>query len=290
MGVCKNQVYHGDCLDILPTIEKESVHLVVADPPYFIDGLCDSWKKGDKSKLKSGVVGGLPAGMKFDTKQGKALQEFINEVFEKIMPVMTPGAFAIIFSQPRLSPRMSVGIEDAGFEIRDILAWRYTKRAQFKAFSQNHFIDKRDMDINEKESLKAAMVGLKTPQLRPQYESMILAQKPKIGTFVDNWIQHKTGLINSSASHDGKAPQTVITVEKPIKEKYNCHLTVKPVLLIEHLINLLSMSGQTVLDPFLGSGTTAMASKKTGRDCIGIEINKDYYDIAQKRIKEVVCL
>ena len=103
---------------------------------------------------------------------------------------------------------------------------------------------------------------------------------------ISNWLQHHTGLIDSNATLDGRAPSTVMTVEKPEKERYNGHLTVKPVKLVEHMIRLFSKECQTVLDPFLGSGTTAVAALRTKRKCIGIEINPDYMNIAKKRIED----
>ena len=281
------KLMYGDCRDKLLGVEPESVHLVVTDPPYFLDGLDDEWKKGRADSVRgTGSVGGLPVGMKFDPKQGVALQHFIFDVGSKMMPVLAPGAFVIVFSQPRLAHRMAVGLEDAGFEIRDLLAWHFTRRAQFKAFSMDHFVDKMSIPTREKNQVKRKLRGRKTPQLRPQFEAIIMAQKPRIGTFVDNWLKYRTGLINAKASlDDGFAPNTVMTVEKPARGQYNGHLTVKPVRLIEHLIRLFSVTGQMVLDPFLGSGTTAVAADRTGRSCIGIEINKDYIAIAKNRIK-----
>ena len=278
---------HGDCLDKLPSIEPNSVHLALTDPPYFLDGLDNRWKKGREGPRRgAGVVGGLPVGMKFDPKQGIALQEFIGEVAEKMIPALTPGAFAVVFSQPRLVHRMAVGLEEAGFEIRDILAWHYTRRAQFKAFGQEHFVDKQDISNRERARIKQELRGRKTPQLRPQFEAMVLAQKPRRGTFIDNWMEYGTGLIDSKALLDGKAPSTVMKVEKPERSEYNGHLTVKPVLLLEHLIRLLSVAGQVVLDPFLGSGTTAVAARRAGRSCVGIELRKDYIKIAESRINK----
>lgn len=277
----------GDCLEKLTELDPESVHLVVTDPPYYLDGLNTEWRKGKGDTPRgTGSVGGLPVGMKFDPRQGKALQKFIGEVGELLMGVMMPGAFAVVFSQPRLVHRMAVGLEDAGFEIRDLYAWHYTQRAQFKAFSMNHFIDRMDKTHTKKKQLKRELRGRKTPQLRPQFESMILAQKPREGTFVENWLAYHTGLIDSGATLDGKAPSTVMTVEKPSREKGNIHLTVKPVLLVEHLIKLFSEKGQIVLDPFLGSGTTAVAALNTERACIGIEIEPEYIKIAEQRIQE----
>jgi len=64
----------------------------------------------------------------------------------------------------------------------------------------------------------------------------------------------------------------------------NNHPTVKPIKLFEWLIKLVTREGQTVLDPFLGSGTTAIAAHNTGRKCIGIEREEEYLGIARGRI------
>ena len=77
-------------------------------------------------------------------------------------------------------------------------------------------------------------------------------------------------------------------VSKPTKKEkgdFNTHITVKPVPLLEHIIQIFSKQGATILDPFIGSGTTAIACKNTNRKCIGFELNKEYYDIALKRLK-----
>jgi len=64
------------------------------------------------------------------------------------------------------------------------------------------------------------------------------------------------------------------------------HPTQKPRRLIENILLDYSKAGQTIFDPFLGSGTTAVACINTGRNFIGIEKDKDYFEIAQKRVKE----
>lgn len=276
-------IVHGDCLEKLPDIEPESVHLVVTDPPYFLDGLDAKWRKGKADAPKgTGAVGGLPVGMKFDPEQGRRLQAFMNKCGGLMLAAMKPGAFACVFSQPRLAHRMAAGLEDAGFEIRDSLAWHFTRRAQFKAFSMDHFVDRMDIPAGQKESMKLSMKGRKTPQLRPQFEAVILAQKPREGTFVENWMAHETGLMDVSASLDGASPNTVMAVEKPVGQ--NGHLTPKPAPLCEHLIRLFSKPGQLVLDPFLGSGTTAVAARRAGRSCVGIEIDGAYVRAAEERL------
>ena len=285
------ELIQKDCRQALKEMPNNSVHLVLTDPPYFLDGLDNNWNKGQESSPKgTGAIGGLPVGMKFDPKQGIALQAFIKNVADELARVLVPGGFLLSFSQPRLTPRMACGFEEAGFEIRDIYAWRFTKRAQMKAFSQNHFVDKMKLSKSQKDNIKRNLCDRKTPQLRPQYESIIMAQNPKQGTFIENWLQYRAGLIDTTKTLDGNVPSTVMTVEKPDKEERilgNSHLTLKPIKLLSHLIEIFSEEGQVVLDPFLGSGSTAVAALQMGRSCVGIEIEKNYLKIAKQRIRRL---
>jgi site-specific DNA-methyltransferase (adenine-specific) len=279
---------HGDALRVLPTLLSNSVHLVITDPPYFIDGMGKDWdsKKLEVKASKAGVIGSLPVGMKFDPVQGRHFQEFMERISSELFRILKPGGFFICFSQPRLYHRMAVAAEDAGFEIRDMMTWLYS--GQTKAFSQDHFVRKMKISEREKKRIIAELGGRKTPQLRPRFETMILGQKPKDGTFVDNWLAHKTGLMDASQLWDDKFPSNAIECPKPKAEEKgadNHHLTVKPVRLIEHLISLFSTEGQIVLDPFLGSGTHAIAALRTNRKSIGIEIDKSYFDLSTRRVK-----
>jgi len=74
--------------------------------------------------------------------------------------------------------------------------------------------------------------------------------------------------------------------DNPIKTKNrNIHPTVKPLQLMSYLITLGSQQGDLVLDPFVGSGTTAIASRILSRSFVAYELNKEYYEIAQARLK-----
>ena len=66
------------------------------------------------------------------------------------------------------------------------------------------------------------------------------------------------------------------------------HPTIKPLPLIEKLIRNSSVEGDTILDPFMGSGTTGVACKNLSRNFIGCEINDIYFDIARKRLTQVL--
>ena len=137
---------------------------------------------------------GLPIGMKFDVNQGLKLQQFMTPIAKELFRIIKPGGFVLMFSAPRLYHRMAMAVEDAGFEIRDQYAWRFTKRSQFKAFTMDHFVLKKECWTDkQKKAVIKELGGRKTPQLRPQFESILCAQKPREGTFVDNWLQHGIG-------------------------------------------------------------------------------------------------
>ena len=86
----------------------------------------------------------------------------------------------------------------------------------------DHFVRRRkDMDAAAKMDTIAHLDGRRTPQLRPQFEAILCAQKPRDGTFVDNWLAHKTGLIDAGQTLTGRVPETVMTVEKQAKQE-NC--------------------------------------------------------------------
>ncbi len=273
-----------DCREGMKQLKENSVSLVLTDPPYFIDGMGDDWNTEKLNKrVKPGVIGSLPAGMKFSVEQGQELQKFLAPIASEWMRVIRPGGFCLVFSQNRLGHRTAIALEDAEFEIRDVLIWRY--EGQAKAFSQDHFIRKRKISDAEKERLLQKIGGRKTPQLKPQGEMIILAQAPREGTFVDNWDKWETGLIdvNNPIINASQFPGTVIPSKKP-KERYG-HMTTKPVDLLQHLIRIFSAPRALVLDSFVGSGSTGIAAILEDRDFIGYEIEGEMATRAQERIK-----
>ncbi len=266
-------------------MRENSVSLILTDPPYFIDGMDDGW---DNSALERrlrphGVVGALPIGMKFDATQGERLQKFLKPIAEEWMRIIKPGGFVLCFSQNRLAHHTAMAIEFAGFEIRDMLAWRY--EGQAKAFSQDHFVRKRDISEKEKERLLQKLGGRKTPQLKPQCELIVLGQAPREGTFVDNWDKWETGLIDprNPFLEAGKFPGTVVPAPKP-RERHG-HMTAKPVDLLRHFIRIFSADTGVVFDPFAGSGSTGVAARMEGRKFTGVEIDKAMAINAERRIE-----
>ncbi|WP_318627493.1 site-specific DNA-methyltransferase [Paenibacillus polymyxa] len=106
---------------------------------------------------------------------------------------------------------------------------------------------------------------------------------------VEGWIyftnETKTGTFNNKerAIHD-----FIETSLTPANEKkFGAHPTQKPESIIEHFVDILSNEGDTILDPFMGSGTTGVVAKRASRGFIGIELKDEYFDISLKRIGSV---
>ncbi len=301
-----NKIILGDAERILHEIEDNSIDLVLTDPPYFLDKMDNNWNPETVSTITDycHVVKSLPPGMKFSREQGKRFYEWYFKISKEIHRVLKPGGFFFSFSSPRLYHRAVSAIDDAGFLIRDCFIWLYTQN-QPKAMSLDHFIEKGNFDKRRSVQIKEKLKGWKTPQIKSCFEPIVMAQKELEKTFLHNMTKYNVGLINTNVKI-GKAmfPSNVVTTQeitedidrcfllpKPDKEEkgeFNIHKTVKPLTLCEYIIALTTFSEDAiVLDPFVGSGTTAVAAKKLGRKFIGIDINLEYVEIARKRLKHV---
>jgi len=297
-------IYCGNCLEILDELPKESIDIILTDPPYFLDKLDNNWDDARVSSTKNHyTVKSLPAGMKFDPAKGKAFYEWYLAISKKLYQVLKPGGFFFSFSSPRLYHRLASAIDDAGFQIRDCFIWLYTQN-QVKAMALNHFIDKMKISKESKSALKNRLKGWKTPQIKSCFEPIVMAQKICDGTFLNNIIEYEVGLLNTQVKvGQNMFPSNIMTIEhiekildkyfllsKPSKvEKgdFNNHKTVKPLGICTYLLQLAAYSKNAViLDPFLGSGTTAVAAKQLGRKYIGIEICETYCKIAVERLRQ----
>ena len=298
------KIINNDCLKELNELPDNSVDCVITDPPYFIDKLDNKWDSKKVSNDSNSHIKHLPKGMKFSKNQVKELYDFYLELSKILMDKLKPGGYFLSFSSPRLYHAIAMACEIGGFEIRDMINWTYTQSMP-KGMSVNHIIDKMKLTKEEKDKLKLEYSGFKTPMIKSCFEPVCVAMKP-IGklTFIKNELQFKTGLLDFNQKvgiNNDRVPANIITTEefnelydknfmisKPSKKekgKLNTHITVKPLKLIEHLIRLFSKEGSLVVDPFLGSGTTALACKNTNRKCIGIKLNEEYYKRALERLK-----
>ncbi|EMI14521.1 modification methylase [Bacillus stratosphericus LAMA 585] len=131
--------------------------------------------------------------------------------------------------------------------------------------------------------------GWKLGNFAPYWEPIAWLFKPynNVKTLTDCVLTNNVGAINiNELKNNGKEPKNIFKFDfKDEEEKF--HEAQKPIELMEYIIKGFTQENQVVLDPFVGSGTTAVAAKKLGRKYIGFDINEDYVRIANKRLDEV---
>lgn len=371
----------GDCRERMRELPDASVDSVVCDPPYHLTSIHKRFAKcGGASRQvpkKHHQYHRLSKGFMGQSWDGGDVA-FQPETWAEVLRVLKPGGHVVAFSGTRTYHRMVCAIEDAGFEVRDQLAWIYGS-----GFPKSHNLGD----------------GWGTA-LKPAWEPICLARKPLEGTNAANMAKHGVGGLNidgcrietdehlragtgaipcrhdpsaprgrsgeASASkryqndgatnfaatpgprggseqgrwpanivHDGSeeveaafpdAPGQLYAVtgnepSSPFANIYgdmpnragsaeprgdsgsaarffycgkassdergegNNHPTVKPVALMRWLVRLITPAGGTVLDPFMGSGSTLIAADAEQFHAIGIEMSPEYAAIAESRIR-----
>ena len=128
-----------------------------------------------------------------------------------------------------------------------------------------------------------AVFGVSMPVYQPQMREgqpylRLDCSKNRLNKGTYGRTQEAYSTINATGD---RYPLSVLDV--PVVER-TAHPTQKPVALLEYLVRTYTNEGETVLDNVMGSGTTGVACVNTGRNFIGIELEREYYDIAQQRI------
>ncbi|ENI4023183.1 site-specific DNA-methyltransferase [Pseudomonas aeruginosa] len=185
----------GDCLLVLKTFPDNSFDSVVTDPPYGIRFMGKAWDGADiearaarRAEMPSHAPDAGPNGGhrsvaaeagKYDlTPKGMlAFQAFTLEWAADCLRVLKPGGHLLSFASPRTYHHMAVGIEMAGFEIRDQIMWVFGS-----GFPKSH-------------NLSGEYEGWGTA-LKPGHEPICMARKPLAGTVARNVLAHGTGALN----------------------------------------------------------------------------------------------
>ena len=198
------------------------------------------------------------------------------------MPKLKSGASVFIFGARRTIHRAVNAFEDSGFLLKDILAWKKTS-AHHRAQRVSVVFERRGQ-----EDAAEAWKGWRLGNLAPMYEPIAWFIKPyRIGgTIADNVLEHGVGAINiDDCRTHGVMPTNVLEFAFHETEQ-RIHEAQKPIRLMEFLIRLTTQAGQTVLDPFMGSGTTALAASRLNRHFIGFEIVPEFYDQSLRRLEQ----
>ena len=240
-------LYHGDCLDMLATLPDASVDSVVTDPPYGLEFMGKEW---DAPWKASGVGRGVrvaterademtPTGGGHTTSAGPYLAARVDSVRVAGLPfqqwcelwareclrVLKPGGYLLAFGGTRTWHRLAVAIEDAGFELRDSIAWLYgsgfpksldVSKAIDKAAGAEREVIGRDPNWRARVHSDSTYDGgqtrpefVTTPAtpdaerwqgwgtaLKPGFEPVVVARKPLEGTVAANVLAWGTGALN----------------------------------------------------------------------------------------------
>jgi site-specific DNA-methyltransferase (adenine-specific) len=142
----------GDCIEILKTLEDNSVDSIVVDPPYHLTSIVKRFGKEGSAPAQFGTDGAFARASKgFMGKEWDGGDiAFRTDVWSECLRVLKPGGHLLSFSAPRTYHRMAVAIEDAGFEIRDQIMWIFAS-----GFPKSHNIGKAidKIEGNEREVL-----------------------------------------------------------------------------------------------------------------------------------------
>lgn len=295
-----NTVICGDSIKEIKNINDNSVHLILSDIPYGIS--FDEWDVLHNN-TNSALLGKSPAQNKssvFKTR-GKPLNGW-SEADKRIpieyyqwctkwasewLRVLKPGASCFIFAGRRYAHRCICALEDAGFIFKDMLSWQKDAAAH-RAQNVSVVFEKRNDVINAQK-----WSGWKLGNLRPLFEPILWFMKPyAIGdTLTSNIVINGVGGYNENAIKSNPLLNQGIEICSNIikcrteKSDRGLHPAQKPISLMKYLIELTTVKGQTVLDPFCGCGSTLQAAKELEREYIGIEINQDYYNTVCERLK-----
>ena len=286
------QLYNDDCLKAIPKILDNSIHLFLSDIPYGIN--FEKWdilhnnknnallKPVTSINNKNFKTRGKPINgwSKADKNIGLEYEIWCKKWSKLLFPKMVTGSSLFIFSSRRNLHRVINSFESNNFVLKDIISW---KRKKFitKAQKLSNVLKKRKLSQEEK-----IWQGWRIGNLAPSWESIIFFTKPyKIGsTITDTILENKVGGLNmKECSINGKLPSNTLEFDLDKNEK-KYHPTQKPIKLLEFLIKLTTIPNQVVLDSFMGSGSTGVACKNLNRKFIGIELDKDYFNIAKDRI------
>ena len=245
-------IINGDCLEVMPTIPDNSVDMVLADLPYGVEA-AGSWDKL------------VPL-----DKLWCQLERIVKQDTAMVFTAVHPFVMQLINSNPALFKYEWIWDKKNAANF-------YQSRYQPLRTHENILVFSKAAATYTKQSTKLRynpQMGSGEPYARTRLNSGNYSYR-------NSWQQHKTE--NAGTRY----PTSILHIVRP-QMGGSLHPTQKPVALFEYLIRTYTNEGDTVLDPTAGSGTTAVACRKSNRHYICIEKEADYCAIAEKRIKEML--
>lgn len=244
-----DRIYQGDCLELIKQLPDKSIDCIICDPPYEV------LNKNNKDAQWDRVI-------PFD------------DLWQQYERVAKDDAAIILFAQGMFTARLMMS---------NPKLWRYNLIWQ-KGGRCSGFLNAKKMPLREHEDI--VVFYRKQPTYNPQMTKCLPHEsnhsRGKQQGEQTNRCYGEFGRAEDIIT-DLKYPKSILNFNRPHPQ---IHPTQKPVALIQYLIKTYSNENDLILDNCIGSGTTAVAAIKEKRHFIGMELNKEYYDIACKRVKE----
>lgn len=226
-------LHHGDCLDVMADMPANSVHAIVTDPPYGLEFMGRESVFGRASRTSP------------EYRAGALFQDWCEAWARECLRVLKPGGHMLAFGGSRTWHRLAAAVEDAGFEIRDSIAWLYGSGfpksmnvakaitgAQLGHGSNSRAIRRATMGEDYEPSgvrgnrdgvtrrSDTGMADRDLPltadaeqwsgwgtALKPAFEPIVVARKPLAGTVASNVLEHGTGALNIDATRVGMSDE-----------------------------------------------------------------------------------
>jgi site-specific DNA-methyltransferase (adenine-specific) len=249
------EILLGNSLEILLSLPTESFDMIFADPPYNLSNNGFTCQNGRAVSVNKGI---------WDKSQGVEQDfEFHRKWLAACQRLLKPNGTIWVTGTHHSILMCGFALQILGYHIINDVAW----------FKPN------------------ASPNLSCRCFTASHEMLLWARKSQKGKHIFNYQVMKDGVFPKDfLKKPGKQMRSIwaISTSPPSEKKYGKHPTQKPLKLLERIVLASTHPNNSILDPFMGSGTTGIAALKHGRRFVGIEREKDYFDLAEKRIREVL--
>ena len=251
-------LYKGDTFKILKKLEPKSFNLIFADPPYFLSSNGISCQAGKQVSVNKGEWD-YSKTIEDRIKYHRKWIALCREVLDDNGTIMISSTLHSVYA-------LGVALELEGFSIINNIIWRKTNPAPnlacrcFTHSTETILWARKQLTLKKKGKHYFAYDVLKSENNGKQMK--------------DVWeFEDKEPILFESSTATRK------------EKKFGKHPTQKPISLLTRLITAASKEGDSILDPFNGSGTTGVVAKMLKRSYTGIEIDKEYLDLTIRRYK-----
>lgn len=244
-----SKLYNDDCFNILSSLEDNSVDFICVDLPYGTTNI--EWDSVIPME-------------KLWPENWRVLKE--------------DGVVCLFGSQPFSSYLIMSDIKNFKYE----LIWNKNK------CGSPGLAKYRPMKVHENILIFSKKKSTYNPQMEKGEPYKRKSKNPEGYTSKSN--EHKYGLkpVKEFENKGTRYPKSILNISRDFSAQQQVHPTQKPVPVLEWLIKTYTNEGDTVLDYCMGSGSAGVAAVTNSRNFIGVEKEKKYFDIAEKRIKEVM--